>query len=132
MTTDDIDLPDLPALGYTYDDHPNDQKNTDFESLTPIDISPQIETSRISKSDLAPLTLQSIDEKILVSELADCSLYLRNIHKGFKHVTSTKSLISLVAAGIGVHKLRRQVIESVKNKQNATFEIDEHGNPIRR
>lgn len=132
MTTNDIDLPDLPAVINDYDYDHSDQKNTDFESLTPIDISPQIETSRISKSDLAPLTLQSIDEKILVSELADCSLYLRNIHKGFKHVTSTKSLIALVAAGIGVHKHRRQVIESVKNKQNATFEIDEHGNPIRR
>lgn len=131
MTADDIDLPDLPTIVDGYDDSPNDQKNTDFESLSTYNTTPQIQIDTIKESDLEHLTLNHLDKKILVDELADCSLYLRNIHKGFKHVTSTKSLISLVAAGIGVHKHRRQVIANLKNSKNSVFELDEHGNPIK-
>jgi hypothetical protein len=129
MTQDDIDLPDLPAVISGYDEDPQYTKNTDFESLSTYDSTPDVAVSRIKDSDLAHLTLNELDKKVLVAELADCNMYLRNIHKGFKHVTSTKSLISLVAAGIGVHKHRRSVLKDISNSRGATFELDEYGNP---
>ena len=130
---DDITLPDpLAPTPYNYDSEGDHSMiNKDFESLSTYDTTPSVPIKPIIESDLAHLTLNELDKKVLVSELADCNLYLRNIHKGFKHVVSTQNLISLVAAGIGVHKHRRAIIKDIKAGKGDMFELDEHGNPIK-
>lgn len=126
--TDDLDLPTEPD--HFYDNILNDITDNSkliSESSLPIEI--QIAPQSLQEEDFNHLGLNELDKKVLLSELADCNLYLKNIHKGFKFARSTSSLIKLVGAGIGVHRHRRQVLKDIKQGAGDIIDIDEYGNP---
>ncbi len=138
MNDDDIDFPDQQtdpneSHHLSEDHHPAEYleiKNPeDFESQSRFPIQLDLEPQKVNEDDLSPYKLESLDKKVLINEMSDYDMYLKNIHKGFKSVTSTRSLINLVAAGIQVHKHRRQVLNDIKNQKKASaLEFDEYGN----
>ncbi len=128
--TDDLLLP-TPPENLHHDDLIDHNEITDSSALSSesslslqLDFSPQ----NIHDEDFNFLCLQDMEKKLLQTELADTSMYLKNIHKGFKFARSTRSLINLVGAGLAVHSHRRKVIQDIKNSKKDPFEMDEHGN----
>ena len=128
MIDDDIDFPD----SHLPDDAPyvgEIKSTTEFQDTSKFPLHVEAQPQKVTEDDLTPYDLKPLDKKVLISEMADYDMYLKNIHKGFKHITSTRSLIHLVAAGINVHKHRRQVLKDIKGENKAkTLEFDEHGN----
>lgn len=134
MKDDDISLPTPPALNTqeeeNYDEFESSeiQSQAELQSKSSFPLQLDFSEQKVEESDLSYLTLQPLEKKILISELSDCDLYLKNIHKGFSYVRSTRSLIALVGAGLATHKHRRQVIKDIKESKKDPFELDEHGN----
>lgn len=131
MNNDDISFPDCPTnIDKDEFDYPCEIKSTtDFQDESKFPLQMDTTPQKVTEQDLDPYKLESLEKKVLINEFSDCDMYLKNIHKGFKHVSSTNSLIKLVIAGIGVHKHRRQVMRELKGvKPNSTLEFDEHGN----
>lgn len=130
MTTNDIDFPELPDKIKLSDYEDEDKYKTENEfqtnSILPLKIESQNQLVR--EEDFDTYQLESLEKKVLINELSDCDLYLKNIHKGFGLVGSTNSLIKLVMAGIGVHKHRRSVLKELKSSpKNKTIDFDENG-----
>lgn len=77
------------------------------------------------KDDYIPINVQEEDVEgevpnphardVYVNEMSACDLYMHNIHKGFKYVTTVQGIISLVGAGLGVMRARRQFMERASN-----------------
>lgn len=131
MTRDDINFPEMPdtiKLSDYEGDDPLYEGGNSFqtESILPIKI--ETDSQKVTEADFDTYQLESLEKKVLINELSDCDLYLKNIHKGFGFAGSTNSLIKLVMAGIGVHKHRRQVLKDLKaSPKNKTLEFDENG-----
>lgn len=88
---------------------------------------------QLVEDDFKDYELDQLEKKIAATELADCDLYLKNLHTGFKHVNSINSLIKIVGAGIQVHKHRRSVMEKLKNgigSSKGGYTFDENGNLV--
>lgn len=131
MSDDDINFPETPEniLKEEFDLSCEIKSTTDFDSLSKFPLQMDITPQKVIEDDLNPYNLKDLEKKILINEFSDCDMYLKNIHKGFRHITSTNSLIKLVMAGIGVHKYRRQVLNDIKAETKATtLEFDQHGN----
>lgn len=91
-----------------------DTRELQIISRYPIEI--DVDPQTVTEKDFDYLGLNDLEKKVLITELSDCDMYLRNIHSGFKFATSINSLIKLVGAGIGVHKHRRHVLTELKGK----------------
>lgn len=131
MSNEDIEFPEDPFLPpERYDEEIKNQNDLEDVSKFPV----QMKTSNleITDSDLDVYKLGNLEKKILINEISDCDMYLKNIHKGFKSVTSINSLIRLVGAGLGVHKHRRNVIDTIKGKGKAgsTLSFDDNGDLV--
>lgn len=130
---DEIDFPEAPESlhlsDYDSDDtyKENIQKN-DLQSVSRFPLQIEVPKQTLTETDLDDFALLPIEKKVLVNELSDYDMYLKNIHKGFAFVGSTNSLIKLVMAGVGVHKRRREVLKELKGApKNRTLELDENG-----
>lgn len=124
-----------PALvrefDYREDNELESGTETDLKDTSYYPIQIEAEPQKITEAEFDQYKLDPIDKKVLINELSDCDLYLKNIHKGFSKIASTNSLIKLVMAGIGVHKHRRQVLKELKAvKANKQIELDENGELI--
>lgn len=127
--SDDINLP-APPDNFQSDDYEESEISNTAQLQSESQIAIQLtETPQpVADQDLDYLNLHDLERSLLKSELSDSQMYLKNIHKGFKFARSTRSLISLVGAGLAVHKHRRQVIKELKEVKKDPFEIDEYGN----
>lgn len=130
MSDDDINLPTPPEnLNDSDLLEPTEPINhSELESDSKVALQLNFDHTPITKEDLSHLTLNKLEESLLVSELQDSAMYLKNIHKGFKFARSTRSLINLVGAGLAVHKHRRSVLKEIKESKKDPFEMDEYGN----
>jgi len=129
----EIDFPDLPdkiqLSEYESDDtYQESKQNADFQNTSKFPLQIKVDAQQVTDADLDSLDLSSLDKKVLINELSDYDMYLKNIHKGFGFIGSTNSLIKLVMAGVGVHKRRREVLKELKgNPKRQTLELDENG-----
>jgi len=127
---DDILLPTPPDDLTSYDsDESNEIEDTnDLQVQSQIPVTINVTPKAIVEEDFNFLTMHDLEKTLLQAELADTSMYLKNIHKGFRFARSTRSLINLVGAGLAVHKHRRNVIKEIKESKKDPFEMDEYGN----
>lgn len=127
---DDMDI-ELPTEPENYGGEEEEFQNQgQFKDTSPLVLNLNFDVQRIEEADFNHLTLNNLDKALLKAELADSNMYLKNIHKGFGKVTSTRSLIALVGAGLAVHKHRRQVLKDLKAGQGETLQWDAQGNLI--
>jgi len=128
MTTD-IDFPEMPERIKLSDyEEENTYKNVNcFQTTSILPLKIQSDNQQVREEDFDHYNLNELDKKVLINELSDCDMYLKNIHTGFGLVGSTNSLIKLVMAGIGVHKHRRQVLKDLRVSKAKTLEFDENG-----
>lgn len=135
MDPNDIDLPAAPEninlSDYDGDDkYRNNSVAADFQNKSSFPLQMEVTAPAITDKDLDAYGLDPVEKLAAIEELADCSMYLKNIHKGFSFVGSTNSLIKLVMAGIGVHKHRRAILKEIKGNKNSGKlpSFDENGN----
>lgn len=89
----------------------------------------------VTQSDLSDSGITDFEKKVFLNEMESCDMYLHNLHKTFKYVTTVNSVIKLVAASLVVHKHRRSVMEKtskIKVEDEDTIEFDNMGRVIKK
>lgn len=124
---DDFDLP-RPLDKLPEDAHWFEGRITDTSELQDRENS-----VTIKKEDFDKYELDDVQTTVAVAELADCDMYLKNLHKTFKYVNSINSVLKVVGGCIGVHRHRREVLKELKANKSSSgnaYEVDDQGNLV--
>lgn len=89
-----------------------------FTDIAPIEnsiLEADIHPAEVSADEIGAVVKDPVHKKILKSELDSMDMYLHNVHRGFRYVTSISGITALINNGLQVHAHRRKILNDVAN-----------------